>query len=256
MHQILCGELPAPPSAASPVVFSPGAPVPYLYLLSHVAKALIKQATNEIAAKPDTAFPLAKVVLGLQLRGHAALGDVLFARIVKKCPWSIPHYPVRRPGIDREAYEKSTGRGSDESVADYIARMVGILTLYFSIQQTSLSALVPTLPTRPTPEQLITLIHPSLRLPAAWTWLSHMLKQPVVSSEPATALVTAWTKVAAPETIRLYGKAQVGKIMRALLEDGVQNSQLGTDTESRRQAFAIRLQKYDSWRSPEGRDWE
>lgn len=71
-------------------------PLSYGYLLSHTSKAFIKQAENEIAAKADAAFPLARVVLGLLLRGHAAFGQMLFARMVKKCPWVVPYYPRRQ----------------------------------------------------------------------------------------------------------------------------------------------------------------
>lgn len=94
IHDLLIQQLPSPPSAASPIQFNPDIPKTYAYLLSHVSKVLITQAQSEITSKPASAFPLAKVVVGLMLRGHAALGDVLFARFVKKCPWVVPFYPA------------------------------------------------------------------------------------------------------------------------------------------------------------------
>lgn len=133
-----------------------------------LAKAFIKQAVNEIVPKTEAALPLSDVVLGLLPRGHAALGEVLFARIVKRYPRAMPYYHAQRQGQCRKKYEKSTGRGVDESLGDYIARMGGILALYFAILQSSLSALVPTLPAPPTPDQLAALIPPVLRLLAAW----------------------------------------------------------------------------------------
>lgn len=71
-------------------------PKPYAYLLSHLSKALIKQAETEVSAKAEAAFPLARVMVSLFLHGHAALGDVLFARLVKKCPWVVPYYPSKQ----------------------------------------------------------------------------------------------------------------------------------------------------------------
>jgi nucleoporin GLE1 len=83
-------------SAAEPVPFSRDLPIAYMYLLSHISKALLHQAENEVLAKAEAAFPLAKLVVGLMLRGHAALGEVLIARFVKKCPWVLPFYPAKR----------------------------------------------------------------------------------------------------------------------------------------------------------------
>ena len=94
LHNILCEQLPSAPSRSTAVLLP--APTGYSYLLSHLSKALIKQAESEVSAKSEAAFPLARVILGLLLRGHAALGEVFFARLVKKCPWVVPYYPVRQ----------------------------------------------------------------------------------------------------------------------------------------------------------------
>jgi nucleoporin GLE1 len=94
---ILNTYLPSPPTAAAPTTLDQRPPVAYCYLLSHLSKALIKQAEHEIAANTDAAFPLGRIVVGLLLRGHAAFGEVLFARLVKKCPWVVPYYPSRQP---------------------------------------------------------------------------------------------------------------------------------------------------------------
>jgi nucleoporin GLE1 len=78
------------------VVLDESTPKPYAYLLSHFSKAIIKQAENEVSAKAEAGFPLARVIVGLFLRGHAALSEILFARLVKKCPWVIPYYPSKQ----------------------------------------------------------------------------------------------------------------------------------------------------------------
>lgn len=103
IHEALLPLLPTTPSPSSPTILTltppespPSLPLTYLYVLSHISKGLIKQAATEVSAKQDAAFPLARIVLGLLLRGHAALGDVLMARLVKKCPLVVPFYPTRQ----------------------------------------------------------------------------------------------------------------------------------------------------------------
>jgi len=63
-------------------VLDANAPKAYAYLLSN----LIKQAESEVSAKAEAGFPLARVVLGLILQGHAALSDILFARLSMDYP--------------------------------------------------------------------------------------------------------------------------------------------------------------------------
>ncbi|GFZ47862.1 hypothetical protein JCM24511_05609 [Saitozyma sp. JCM 24511] len=242
---ILNTYLPSPPTPASPTILEQRPPVAYCYLLSHLSKALIKQAEHEIAANTDAAFPLGRIVVGLLLRGHAAFGEVLFARLVKKCPWVVPYYPSRQPNQPREEYEKSTGRGSDESVSDYIIRMGGILTLYFSIVQTSLGSMVSSIAVAPTPDQLPVLIIPPLRVPAAWTWLSNMLRGPLISAPPAAHLLAIWIKVAGPEVIRVYGHRQVEKIMEAMYREGLEGGRIKGNAESERQKLGLAI---EGWR--------
>lgn len=70
---------------------------PYLWTLNHLAKALVKQAETEVTAKIGTAYPLGRVVVGLMARGHTELGEVLMARLVKKCFWITGWWPAKQP---------------------------------------------------------------------------------------------------------------------------------------------------------------
>lgn len=70
---------------------------PYIWTLNHLAKALVRQAETEVTAKLSTAYPLGRVVMGLLMRGHADLGEVLMARLVKKCFWITGWWPKKRP---------------------------------------------------------------------------------------------------------------------------------------------------------------
>jgi len=102
----LVEQLPAAPSAPHPILFDTPPPLAYSYLLSHFAKAVVKQAEAEVSAKADAAFPIAKIVIGLLLRGHVAVADVLFSRFVKKCPWVIPYWPTKEAvgSVSRTGY--------------------------------------------------------------------------------------------------------------------------------------------------------
>ncbi|WRT64642.1 uncharacterized protein IL334_001576 [Kwoniella shivajii] len=259
LHAILVQQLPSPPSPSSAVVLDENIPKTYAYLLSHLAKALIKQAESEVNAKADAAFPLARIVMGLLLRGHGALGEILFTRFVKKCPWVIPFYPNRPVNQSREEYEKSTGRGSDESLAEYISRMAGICTLYFAILQTPLSSIIPTISAAPpTPSQLENLIIPALRFPSAWTWLALALKDPLPILPPIAHLVSSWIEITAHEAVRVYGRGQMGKVWEVIEREGLSEGKIKGDSEAARQRLRLML---ESWRRgevqlPSGRIWD
>ncbi|WVR04749.1 hypothetical protein IAU60_001760 [Kwoniella sp. DSM 27419] len=259
LHDILSQQLPAPPTASTPVVLDDSVPRPYAYLVSHLSKALIKQAESEVNAKPDAAFPLARIVLGLLLRGHAALGDALFARFIKKCPWVVPFYPTRQADQPREEYEKSTGRGSDESLAQYISRMAGICTLYFAILETPLSSLVPTLPgAPPKPSQLESLIQPALRFPTSWTWLSLALKEPMPGYPPIAHLLSVWIETLSHSATRTFGLGQMNKVWGAIEGEGVGQDKIKGDSEAARQRLKLLLDdiKRGQVGPPKGREWE
>ncbi|WVQ75897.1 hypothetical protein IAR50_005532 [Cryptococcus sp. DSM 104548] len=258
IHDMLVQHLPTWPTIASPVVFSSDIPRPYAYLLSHISKVLISQAQSEITSKPASAYPLGKIVYGLMLRGHAALGDILFARLVKKCPWVVPFYPARQPNQSREEYEKSTGRGTDESSHEYIARMSSISTLFFAVLQTPLPSLISTLPKPlPTPQQLEQLIPPPMRLSYAWTWMALALRDPMPASPPIATLVTTWLEVALAECISVYGRGQTDKIREVLEREGLQAGRLKGDGGMSLDRLGFVL---DKWRKGDdmvmnGKDW-
>ncbi|WVQ83181.1 hypothetical protein IAT38_005320 [Cryptococcus sp. DSM 104549] len=253
IHDALCQQLPAPPSTASPITLTDDIPRPYAYLLSHISKVLIGQAQEEMAP-----YPLAKIVLGLMLRGHAAFGEILFARFVKKCPWVVPFYPARVPDQPREEFEKSTGRGTDESNEAYILRMSHIASLFFVILQTPLSPLIPTLPAPPSPTELETLIPPTLRLPYAWTWLSLALKDPMAGSAPVATLVTKWLDICWHEVRKVYGPGQTDKLWEVLEREGVQGVRIKGDSQEARDQlwFAVGQVKTGQAKVPTGRDWD
>ncbi|WVF69645.1 hypothetical protein IAT40_004424 [Kwoniella sp. CBS 6097] len=259
IHNILSQQLPSPPSPSAPTTLNETLSKAYAYMLSHLAKALIKQAESEVNAKPDAAFPLGRIVMGLLLRGHAALGEVLFARFVKKCPWVIPYYPKRQPNQPREEFEKSTGRGSDESVADFISRMAGICTLYFAVLQTPIASLVPSIGTTPpSKDELEILIHPIWRFPSSWTWLSLALKDPMPALPPTAHLLSAWIEIVAFEATRVFGRGQMSKVWDAIESEGLSGGLIKGDSEAARQRLGLLLGEIRKGHieAPKGRTWE
>ncbi|KAL1407320.1 Nuclear pore complex nucleoporin component [Vanrija albida] len=257
IHTLLSERLPAPVSAASPSTIDTLVPA-YGYLLSHLSKTLIKQAENEVSAKAAAGFPLARIVLGLVLRGHGAFSQVLFARLVKKCPWVVPFLPSRAENQPREEYEKSTGRLAEESLGEYISRMSGISTLYFAILQTPIGTLIPTVNAQPTPQQLSALIPAELRLPATWTWLASILRPSLSVQKPVAHLIALLLDTDGSEMVRIFGAGQVGKLLdavRAALDAG----KIPGDSDASQARLRLLLEGWQQRHRlapPEGRTWE
>lgn len=98
------------------------------------------------------AFPLGHVCVGLISR-HPTVGEILNARLVKKCPYVVPQYFQQTPGQSLAEYRKKVLRyrlksgdldgtaGEQqvewESQEQYEERMCGMLALYMAILQTT-----------------------------------------------------------------------------------------------------------------------
>ncbi|WVN89346.1 uncharacterized protein L203_104569 [Cryptococcus depauperatus CBS 7841] len=222
VHHILVQQLPSPPSPSSPVILDDTTPKPYVYLVSHLSKVLIKQAESEITSKAASAFPLAKV--------------------------------VDQP---REEYEKSTGRALDESMFDYISRMSSICTLYFAILQTPLVPLLPTtgMPL-PTPQQLEILFPPFMRLSYAWTWLALALRDPMPASQAIATLVATWIEIALPQVVSVYGIGQTNKLREVIEREGIQAEKIKGDGGMARDKLGFLLTNWEKGIIDiSGRDW-
>lgn len=225
-----------PVSCQQPVLFSrTDLPLAYAYLLSHIAKSLLHQAQNEVLAKAEAAFPLAKLVIGIMLRGHAALGEFLIARFVKKCPWVVSYYPAKQPGQTDEEYHILLGHSkrSDSTAEDnvqYNNRMTAILTLYLAICAVDIPQLLPTVfPQLPSPTThpsdlqkcLEVLIQANFRTSMLWMWTAGILKGPFPSLETTPQLLVAAFETCGPELVNAYGTKQVGKLVRAINDQGL-----------------------------------
>ncbi|RXK40926.1 hypothetical protein M231_01774 [Tremella mesenterica] len=248
IHKILCEQLGRETSAANPAIYKTDLPVAYLYMTSRLAKCLIEQAEAEVSVKADAAFPVAWVVLGLLVRGHASFGPILFSRLAKKCPWVVPHLP-RPDSSDPAAIRKAAGFDVNETTSSFVERMTGICTFYFAILQTSLTPLISTLPIPPTPQQLLDLVIPEFRLPRAWTWLRSILQPRTIQHHPVSSLIAAWLRVCGAEVMRTYGPAQTGKLLNLV---GDKASLLGAESTASRERVHMLLDECARKGSVEG----
>lgn len=68
----------------------------YLWSVNLLSKKLTEMAGNnsEHDLSPVT-FALAQVVVALLLAGHTPLGEILMARLVKRCPYIVPFFPSK-----------------------------------------------------------------------------------------------------------------------------------------------------------------
>lgn len=209
----------------------PGGPTePYIWILNHLSKALVKQAETEVTAKSSTAYPLGRVVIGLIVRGHKDLGDVLMARLVKKCFWITGWWPKKSPAQTEEAHQKSLGHAppsTNESLIQYASRMSGLIALYASIIQTS--PVEP--PQGPCPSDHLNHVPRHFRLSAGWRWLVLILRTPLVGLQPTPQLLVSFLEIAGESLLQVYGK-QFGKVLDVILREGIREGKAGFSEKS------------------------
>ncbi|GAA5868361.1 hypothetical protein JCM8547_002165 [Rhodosporidiobolus lusitaniae] len=218
---------------------------PYTWTLNHLAKSLVKQAETEVTAKLGTAYPLGRVVIGLMTRGHTELGDVLMARLVKKCFWITGYWPPKQPGQTDEAYQKTLGHAppsSSESLVQYSERMSGLVALYASILSTS--PLLP--PQGPCPPTHLSNVPPHFRPSAGWRLLVLLLRPPLVGLEPTPLLLVTVLEIAGQAMLEIYGR-QMGKYLEVLLREGVREEKAGFSekAKSSRMRLLLALEEWE-----------
>ncbi|PWN33602.1 GLE1-domain-containing protein [Meira miltonrushii] len=220
---------------------SPGGEI-YTWILNHLSKCLIRQAEQEVAAKQDTAFPLARVVQWLLLEGHSELGDVLMARLAKKCCWCIAYCPPKKTDQDDKTYAKILGKAEvDESSLQHTSRMSGIIAMYFAICQTT--------PSKPPSNQEVDLsrIPAHFRLRALWAWQARMISPRMMEHTITPALFSVMIEIAGPKVLTGYGK-QTSKVWKLIRIEGLQNGKAGFTKQQSANSARVRLELLlDEW---------
>lgn len=202
----------------------------YAWALNHLAKALIRQAEQEVAAKQDTAYPLARLVLGLLVLEHSMLADVLMARLVKKCPWVLGYVPARGKDEETRAFRKRLGFrvDEDESAHMYTTRMGGICALYFACLQTSLASVAQALPRvgAVEPAVLAARVPRCMRPERMWVWQARCTTPPITQQALLPSLWCVFLEIAGTASRARYA-SQARKLWDMLLAEGVQRARLG-----------------------------
>jgi nucleoporin GLE1 len=134
--------------------------------------------------------------------------------------------------------------------------MAGIATLYFAILQTPLGSLMRYIPSPPSPDELLVLIIPPLRLPAAWTWISFALRDSMPSLPPIATILASWIEVCGFAVGRTFGLTQLTKVYDAIKKEGLGEGTIKGDSEAARQRLAMLLDGPWQDHEPQGRHWE
>lgn len=124
--------------------------------------------------------------------------------------------------------------------------MAGITTLYFAILQTPFASLLQTLSQSPTPQQLVELVCPPLRFPAAWAWLAYSLRDSLPALPPIAHLISVWIEILGAEAVQIFGVDQMRKISDSIVRDGLEGGKIKGDSEAARQRLGLLL---EDWRS-------
>ncbi|XP_061408077.1 mRNA export factor GLE1-like isoform X1 [Lethenteron reissneri] len=107
-----------------------------LYVLHRVTERLVKQCEEEVGWNHAAAFPIAAVTVELWHR-HPAIGELLFAELLSKCPYLAPFFPRPTPGQSQEDAFRILGhRFEDGTLEDedlFLQRMSGMARLYAAI---------------------------------------------------------------------------------------------------------------------------
>ncbi|XP_078466862.1 mRNA export factor GLE1-like [Lampetra planeri] len=107
-----------------------------LYVLHRVTERLVKQSEEEVGWNHAAAFPIAAVTVELWHR-HPALGELLLAHLLSKCPYMGPFFPRPTPGQSQEdafrilGYRFEDGTLEDEDL--FLQRISGMARLYAAI---------------------------------------------------------------------------------------------------------------------------
>ncbi|KAH9965292.1 GLE1-like protein-domain-containing protein [Russula dissimulans] len=197
--------------------------------LSSLAKAILLQAETEVTAEKRSAKPLAQLTLNTMnaLDGFSA---VFWAKLCQRTGgWAVPA-PVPSKDADGTPFTPSTRMKAsglrEETSADYVARVVGIMRVYFS--------LLLLLPSSPLSREFHT--------PRLWVFIARLVGQPaLLQSSLAMELLSVALEVGGLHARNVWGSQWI-KLM-ALLYEGVTTdpSPLGGSGPDAR-ASRVRLQ--------------
>ncbi|KAH9924024.1 GLE1-like protein-domain-containing protein [Fomitopsis serialis] len=178
----------------------------YFALLSSLAKAILLQAETEVTAEKRSAGPLAQVAANLlgELSGFA---EAFWAKLCQRTggwpiPIVVPQADWNGMPFSKEDRRKALGYRDGEGLAEYTARVTGIMRVYFHILFAEVDSP----------------LDPVFRLPRVWTYFARMLTEPVLlQSSVAPSVLHAALDVGGARAKQIWGKQWV-KLLAQLYE--------------------------------------
>ncbi|KAL0102252.1 hypothetical protein PUN28_018650 [Cardiocondyla obscurior] len=115
-------------------------PQAVMFCKNHLAKKLVSQGETLVSSKPETAFPIAAIIVALW-NDHLDFGDLFLAHLHETCPFTVPVFLQQQEGQSNEDYYKSLGfKYSEDGIVEehdkFLKRMSGLMRLYASITVT------------------------------------------------------------------------------------------------------------------------
>ncbi|KAI9022719.1 GLE1-like protein-domain-containing protein [Phycomyces nitens] len=200
-------------------------------LLNHLAKVILLQAEQEIAATPMAAYFLGR--FATLITGHIPeLFPYLIARLYKRAPILIPHYHDGNPDLSadelrtlmRYKYEDKRKQGIFESYEKYELRQNSYVMFFAGWLQVE-----------PGPGQPANM----LSIGKGWVWLARICNMP--PRNVTASILRSFLEVAGQRLLREY-PTQMPKIMQYL--QTVMLPLIQRDTTNQGAAGKIRLEVY------------
>ncbi|XP_061821947.1 mRNA export factor GLE1-like [Nerophis lumbriciformis] len=103
-----------------------------------MAEKFVKQGEAEVAAHHQAAFPIGVVASGIW-ELHPRMGDLMLGHLHRKCPYTVPHYPMMKEGMSVEEYQRILGYRVDDSGVEgqdsFLKSMSGMIRFYAAVIQ-------------------------------------------------------------------------------------------------------------------------
>ncbi|KAI0049374.1 hypothetical protein FA95DRAFT_898238 [Auriscalpium vulgare] len=204
-------------------------PVVYYATLSSLSKIILMQAETEVTAEKRSALPLASLTVNL-MSALPSFESVFWAKLVQRTggwciPTMAPSKDIDGTPFSEAEYKKARGYQDGESISDYVARIAGIMRVYFAILH------------QPAPKALDRMF----QLPRFWAYFARTVSQPsLLKSATSTELLSVALDVGGVHAKNVWGQQWIK--MLALLYEGVTTGVGGASIGGTSKAAQVRLQ--------------
>ena len=177
-----------------------------VYCRELLAKKIVQQGSKQVSSSPESAFPVAAVVIGVW-SSFPDVGELILAHLHKACPFLVPFNIPRTEGTSDVEYYTTLGYTCDNEEVEahdkYLKRMSGLVRLYAAITSS------------PPPRGMSQ--HHLHGIEQGWRWLACMLNLQPQADYTATALFN-YLDVAGHVLVKNY-KKQFWKLLLVLVRE-------------------------------------